>query len=267
MSESNIFGNIWVRYPLDRVLKDFVSATAKAGFSDRIVLKGGLNLEVALKKYSDTVRARPTVDADFHMRRREDWEDFLLKVPTDVASHSALEMKYSIIYRRGFEKHEFSDSITIETDQGHKFDVDMNLSDFPGPTELYLDDYLPGFTVPTMLVDKISVFCSEKIYRRSKDMYDLFLISYMKDFIMKRLLAEMSNKLEFSKGVPDTIHIANLDKLEHAYSRLMGIPDKPDFDLVYKRVTNFIYPIVECLLSGDLEKGDVWLSEKGKWID
>ncbi|MDO3409439.1 nucleotidyl transferase AbiEii/AbiGii toxin family protein [Saccharibacillus sp. CPCC 101409] len=253
-------------YSLQQVLRDFVKAVNAAGFSDRIVLKGGLNLEAAVQKYNANLVARPTVDADFHISKKESWEQFLDEVPKKISQSSQLGLSYSLKSRRGFDRFPGSDTVTLTSSQNHQFDVDMNISSFSGKTEIYVGGYLPGFTIPTMLADKVAVFLSTRIYRRSKDLYDLYLFSYLMDYAMNVLLPEIQEKLAVGKGIEIPYHIADPVKLEHAYSKLSGIPNKPSFETVCARVITFVYPI-----AGQLNQAEIsaayWNPIQGEWVE
>ncbi|MFB5762044.1 hypothetical protein [Paenibacillus medicaginis] len=62
-------------HSLEIILKDFIQAVKLSPIADKIVLKGGMNLEAAMKKYNELYLARPTVDIDLHIRQKQDWED------------------------------------------------------------------------------------------------------------------------------------------------------------------------------------------------
>ncbi|MFB5762043.1 hypothetical protein [Paenibacillus medicaginis] len=126
---------------------------------------------------------------------------------------------------------------------------------------MYTDSYPLGFSIETMIADKVAVFLSQKIYRRAKDLYDLYILSYAKDYHMRNLLSDIQHK----GNKNEAYHIADNDQLEHAYNKLEGIIKKPDFETVMARVVLFVYPIGEALKAEEPDLFLVWFTERGEW--
>lgn len=244
-------------------LKDFVRTIGESPYRDLVILKGGLNLEVALYKYNSELSARPTVDADFQVTSKATWEKLLQDLPTLKSPNG---FKYTVKERRGFDITPDSDSAVIETDKGVNFDVDVNISLYEVSIEIYDPEYPKGYSIESMLADKLWVFYSKKIYRRSKDVYDLYLLSKAKNYILaetkKVILEKWANT-----GMPESpLHFADLDRLKHAYSKLIGIEDKPPFEEIYKKVFGFTAPLIDFLYDKS-ETNLAWDRRKGEWIE
>lgn len=248
---------------LEITLKDFVRAIGNSKFKRQIILKGGLNLEVALIKYNSPINARPTVDADFQLFSEDILESLLAEIPH---LESQLNLKYKVFDRRGLDKTPNSDSITIETDLGVKFEVDINISKYKVDVEVFDIEYPLGYSMESMLADKLKVFYSKKIYRRSKDLYDLYLLSVAKNFKLIATKSVILDKWENTVFPEMPLHSANLDDLKYAYNKLSGIGDKLEFEEIYKKVFEFTTPLIGFIFSkaaDDLQ----WDANKREWVE
>ena len=84
-----------------------------------------------------------------------------------------------------------------------------------------------------MVVDKLSVISSKKIYRRAQDLVDLYNLILTTEDIKLQEIFQISK--DSNKEIGNFEEFLNeLDKVEHAYSKLRGIFNKKDFKEVYK---------------------------------
>lgn len=94
-----------------------------------------------------------------------------------------------------------------------------------------------------MLVDKIRVISTRKVFRRVKDIVDVYILSSSKGIKLEKIqdiLQEYKNDLgNFSA------FIERKDDLEHAYEKLKGITNKPSFSEVYTQVKIFLMPFIQ----------------------
>ena len=101
-----------------------------------------------------------------------------------------------------------------------------------------------GQSINKVLVDKIVAVSSRKIFRRVKDVIDLYILSYIwsgtSDSIfeyIKILNTSLESFSEFKTGY---------ESLNHAYSKYINKCRVLPFDIVYKRVYLFLSPIISC---------------------
>ena len=129
--------------------------------------------------------------------------------------------------------------------------IDMNVKD----DSVIEIDLLPGLDIPsysyyTILSDKINVVSSSLIYRRIKDLYDLYAIVTTHNIDATKLNAAIDKKHNRSAFV-NMLVPANFDDLIHAYNSFVGILNKPKFEEVYSVLSNFLckiysdYPVIE----------------------
>ena len=91
-----------------------------------------------------------------------------------------------------------------------------------------------------MLADKISAVSTDKIFRRVKDIVDLYYLSQVFPFrsdVIKQILEENDRKLGEFHGF-----LSRKSELEHAYDkfRFAGDVIKPAFNDVYAAVRSYI---------------------------
>lgn len=98
-----------------------------------------------------------------------------------------------------------------------------------------------GVTVDQMLADKISAISGDAVFRRIKDVVDLYYLSqsfplHSRD--IKRILRENGRELGTFHGF-----FCREEELKHAYEkfRLAGDVNKPPFDEVYAAVKAYIH--------------------------
>lgn len=95
-----------------------------------------------------------------------------------------------------------------------------------------------------MLADKLLAISSDKVFRRIKDVVDLYYMSKVIIFDkaeLTEILRENGKKPENFSGF-----LYRTDDLRHAYDkfRLEGDVEKPPFDEVYQSVSAFIKEIL-----------------------
>ena len=100
-----------------------------------------------------------------------------------------------------------------------------------------------GVLPEAMLSDKISVLSGERIFRRAKDVLDVFALTNC----LEICTADIYVALDKSGRVLDSFDafINRRPDLEHAYNKLSGVFGKPDFDNVYAYLEKFLEPFIQ----------------------
>lgn len=100
-----------------------------------------------------------------------------------------------------------------------------------------------GASPQKIFADKVKAISSTKIFRRSKDVYDLYLLSAMTGF---NTLATYNIYRALGSQLEDfSCFVNRVSDLQHAYDKLSDIRNKPDFMTVYKRVYHFVEPFIK----------------------
>ena len=140
-------------------------------------------------------------------------------------------------------------------------DVSIRYNNYYDVYESYYGVQFRGASLEKMCVDKISSISSDRIFRRIKDIYDMYVISHLEDFSIYKLneILEGSGRYVYDFNV----FLNSYDDLEYGYNKLRGIVNKPDFEIVYPRVRDFCMPyITDCYKTG---RKAVWYCDQGVW--
>lgn len=240
------------------VLDDFVKNCGDYGQ----ILKGGM----ALHYYYDTFlpSSRNTMDLDLHIKEKSIWEDFKI----NAFKTATLNSNYSIEYRMGgttitpngerVKVDAFKDDENL-----YSFRIDMNYGLYcTVNNRLKINMY----SVESILADKISVICSPKIVRRTKDLYDVFLILTHETFNIIKLAEIIKAKTKAKNIQLDTIYLLKpeyLKAISVGYSKLK-LNYKLDFSDVVTYNLRFILPLLDIVM-GKSNKDLVWDSKHKNW--
>lgn len=126
------------------------------------------------------------------------------------------------------------------------FTMDIDVNRPVVPTQIYeiAGVKFIGVAPKQMIADKISVISSDKIFRRIKDVVDMYYISQVFEFNADEVLKTLNDcgrKLENFNGF-----INRTEDLRHSYDkfRFSGGVNKPAFEEVYDSVKTFIKDII-----------------------
>ena len=219
----------------------------KAIYDSRIPVsfKGSMVLKACLYEagYTDDTRHTVDIDANWNSDNAPTTEQIAesLQQALDKAGinlHVSVYRIYGEGRSAGFEmKNSQSDEVLFT------MDVDVNR---PMPlTKIYEISGIQfrGVTPVQIMADKISVVSSDKVFRRIKDVVDLYYLS--KVFVMDseevlRVLNENGRALGSFDGF-----LNKVDDLRHSYEkfRFAGGIGKPSFDEVYGAVKDFVITV------------------------
>ena len=111
-----------------------------------------------------------------------------------------------------------------------------------------------------IVADKFSVLSGRHLFRRIKDVADLYLLSqsiaFRTDEITEILDRKERNIGDFHELLTQQI------VLEHAWATLNRMKVKPDFITVYDRILKLIQPF---LANNNREDSLIWQPEAGEW--
>jgi hypothetical protein len=122
--------------------------------------------------------------------------------------------------------------------------------------ELEIRGVLPN----EILADKISVLSGRYIFRRAKDLFDVYAIAHCVRVANSEIYdVQRMNGCEFGAF---SEFLSRRRDVEHAYARLKGIEDKPDFDEVYAYLEKFLSPFIQ-----KNQTPAVWNIDTSEWND
>lgn len=140
-----------------------------------------------------------------------------------------------------------------------QFSLDIGIRQNPyGVSYMTLNGvYFTGSSLDKMFADKVNVLSGRKIFRRVKDLFDLYLMSYMSNFSTVSTYSIYSTYNIVLGSFAEFLN--NKSDLKHAYDVLRGISNKPDFDVVYARVYYFVSPFIKRSMSSMIWNGNNWV--------
>ena len=208
--------------------------------------KGSMVLKACLMEAGFTEETRHTVDIDANWYSdtapsEEQMVDSLQKALRNCAINLnvSLYQMYGEGRSAGFE---LSDTTTGDV----LFTMDIDVNRPATKTKIYEVNgvHFCGVAPSQMIADKISAISTDKVFRRIKDVVDLYYIS--KVFAFNK--AEVLETLKTSGRNLDSFNgfLHRTEDLQHSYEkfRFSGEVDKPPFDEVYRSVKAYVKDIL-----------------------
>ncbi|MCD7818176.1 MAG: nucleotidyl transferase AbiEii/AbiGii toxin family protein [Lachnospiraceae bacterium] len=211
-----------------------------------IDFKGSMVLKACLNEagYAEEIRHTVDIDANWNSDTppsAAQMTDSLQK----ALSQNGLNLTVSLYRMYGEGRSagfELKNSETAEI----LFSMDIDVNRPIPPTQIYeIEGFrFRGVSPTQMLADKISVISGGKVFRRIKDLVDLYYISKVIDFEKGELLQTLESSKRSLDSFDGFLH--QPDELRHAYEkfRFTGNVDKPPFEEVYSTVKSYIQDVL-----------------------
>lgn len=119
--------------------------------------------------------------------------------------------------------------------------IDVEMKQVSKSSEYWIGDTVfKGNTADQVLCDKLAVISCDKIFRRSKDLLDIYALSQCCTFSVEDICrtAEENGRVFGDYQA----FLSRTDELRHAYDKLRGVTGKPDFEVIYQGVKKMIEP-------------------------
>ena len=239
-----------------------IQLLSQTQYSRYFIFKGGTALVTKMVEQNRLDLYRLTTDIDIHCDKYAIWQDFCNNVES-ILNRNNLNYVYKITKIRNTSN--ISSSITFELYDNNintviQFKMDMNIKS----NNIITVEYSPmlgvnTYDASTMLADKIVVVSSSKVYRRIKDLYDIFVIISLKQLKFSDIQAHIKIKHP-NVELTNMLIQSNFEDLKHAYDKFQGITNKPDFYSLIFIIKNFLEPIY-AEYKGDL----VWNNTNLRW--
>lgn len=248
---------------LDKMVKRIAAGCDKA----KVILIGGMSLNYKLLNSGNNDFTRNTRDLDLSIEDMETYK-YLFDNMEDILNTDDGD-SYEVTYRSGFNERSKSESMHISYNDNiisnnYELKVDMNIKQvsevnrvkLPNSDLLLCDDYYA-------LVDKLAVVCSDKVGRRLKDMYDIFVYSNISDVCYSKLVACMQERRPWMlDGLENNMLPERFDKFKSSYEA--GHFTNIEFDVVFRRVSLFVVPLVD-MINNNYDGKATWSVRAGCW--
>lgn len=221
-----------------------------------ISFKGSMVLKACLMEAGYTEDTRHTVDIDANWNSDtpptgEQMEESL----QSALKKSGIDLEVSI-YRPYGEGRSAGFELKDRDTGGVVFSMDIDVNRPIPPTKIYVVDGLQfrGVASSQMIADKVSVLSSEKVFRRIKDVVDLYYISKVFRFHKTDVLQTLKNSGRSLGDFCGFLH--RIEDLRHSYEkfRFEGDVYKPPFEEVYRTVKAYIKDVLPREKNRDMER-------------
>lgn len=221
-----------------------------------ISFKGSMVLKACLIEagYTEDTRHTFDIDANWYSDTAPTSDQMTSSLQNAIDRYSlSLDIKLSRMYGNGRSAgFRISDRSTGDD----LFTMDMDVNRPPIQTKIYEMDGLrfSGASPASMISDKIVAISSDIVFRRIKDVIDLYYISKVFDFDKSAFLRAIQSS-ERTLGDFDGF-LNRKDDLQHAYDkfRFSGRIKKAPFEDVYQSVKEFIKSLLPRERSKDYER-------------
>ncbi len=242
---------------LERELYGIVEAISRS--DTPIIFKGAIITKLVLSENNYTEIERGTKDIDANWVNGKPLPENIADSVTKAMQDSGLD--YNAVLYRPYGEHKSTGLHIYRNDSDElitKMDIDVKpLAEYSlyhyGEAEFY------GASVDQILADKIAVLSSDRLFRRSKDLVDVFALSRCTKSTTNRIYDILKKS---NKHLDDFNAFSNrTEELEHAYNLLRGVTNKPEFVELYKGLHDFIVPFRE------RQNNLIWLPDHTLWDD
>ncbi|MCQ2452678.1 MAG: hypothetical protein MJ075_06045 [Oscillospiraceae bacterium] len=211
-----------------------------------INFKGSMVLKACLMEagYVEDMRHTVDIDANWYSDTAPTAAQMLESLQGAIEK-SGINLRVSL-YRMYGEGRSAGFELIDPTTEDILFTMDMDVNRPMSPTKLYevAGVKFRGVAPVQMIADKVFVLSTDKVFRRVKDVVDLYYISQVIPLDKSMLIETLQN----SERVLDTFDgfLHRVDDLRHSYEkfRFAGDVEKPSFDDVYYTVRTYVKDIL-----------------------
>ena len=228
----------------ERLMYQVMKAIYDSGIP--VSFKGSMVLKACLLEAGYTEETRHTVDIDGNWNSdTPPSADQMVESLQNALRKQGIDLEVSIFRMYGDSRSAGFDLTDRESGEV-LFSMDIDVNRPIAPTKLYEVEglHFRGVAPVQMIADKISAVSSDKVFRRIKDVVDLYYLSKAFDFNKDDVL----QRLKDSGRQLDSFHgfLHRRSELEHSYEkfRFAGGVDKPPFADVYRAVKKYIKAVL-----------------------
>lgn len=219
-----------------RVMKAIYESGIPINFKGSMVLKACL-LEAG---YAEETRHTVDIDANWNSDTAPSAEQMVESLQKAL-TNSGIDLGVRLYRMYGQGRSAGFELFDKETDE-NLFTMDIDVNRPISPTKIYeIEEFkFCGVTPTQMVADKISVISTDKVFRRIKDVVDLYYISKVFEFKIDDVISVMHKS---NRQLGDyQAFLRREDELRHSYEkfRFAGGVNKPPFDEVYNTVVMYI---------------------------
>lgn len=228
----------------EKLMYEVMKAIYESGIP--VNFKGSMVLKACLIEAGYSEDTRHTVDIDGNWNSNTPPSaDQMVNSLQKALDKSRIELKVSI-YRMYGESRSAGFNLTDKATDEILFTMDVDVNRPIPPTKIYEIEGIRfcGVSPIQMIADKASVVSTDKVFRRIKDVFDLYYLSSVFAFNREAVNQALLNS---ERQLGDFNGFLNrVDELKHSYEkfRFAGGINKPPFEKVYHAVKSFLADIL-----------------------
>ncbi len=219
-----------------KVMKAIYDSGIPISFKGSMVLKACL-LEAG---YDDETRHTVDIDANWNSATPPTSEQMVDSLQKAI-DKSGIDLEVRI-FREAGEKRSAGFELIERTTDEKLFTMDVDVNRPVPPTKIYEIEGLCfcGVSPLQMMADKVAVVSTNKVFRRIKDVVDLYYFSKFFEFNVADIKQTLKNSERTLEDFNGFLH--KKEELKHSYEkfRFAGGVNKPNFDEVYHNVKAYI---------------------------
>ena len=228
----------------EKLMYEVMKAVYDSGIP--ISFKGSMVLKACLMEagYPEDTRHTVDIDGNWNSDIPPSAEQMIDSLQNAIRK-SGIDLDVSI-YRMYGEGRSAGFELTQRETGEMLFSMDIDVNRPIPPTKIYEVEGLRfrGVAPSQMVADKVAAVSTDKVFRRVKDVVDLYYISKVFDFDkadVMRTLTDSNKKLESFQGF-----LHRTKELQHSYEkfRFAGCVNKPSFEEVYSTVQAYIKDVL-----------------------
>lgn len=223
-----------------KVMKAIYDSGIPISFKGSMVLKACL-LEAG---YDDDTRHTVDIDANWNSETPPSTKQMVDSLQKAIDNSGAdLEVR---LYRMYGEKRSAGFELVERSTDEILFTMDVDVNSSVPPTKIYEVEGLHfcGVSPIQMIADKVDAISNDKVFRRIKDVVDLYYISKVFEFNSAAVKKTLNNRERILGDFHGFLHSS--EDLRHSYEkfRFTGGVNKPDFEEVYCSVKKYIEDVL-----------------------
>jgi len=223
----------------EKLMYDIMGAIADGNVP--FIYKGAMITKLILQEndFNDFTRETQDIDASWAGERpppMQQLTDMLNRALSRLGLRAVVKRDYGEKISAGFKIVDASGDVKLSIDIDMRFVVDSRTYRFGNVT-------FQGVTPDNVLSDKIYVISSDRVFRRAKDLIDVFALAHCVTVKTENILRIWERE---DRETGDFNAFKNRrDELRHSYEKLRRVSAKPEFDTLYCYLANFLTPFVE----------------------
>jgi hypothetical protein len=223
-----------------------------------LVFKGALITKLVLQENGFTGIDRKTIDIDANWIDTPPSMEVLFTTINQALGN--LQNKLMVVEKRRHGEHMTAGvSFLNKATGGEIVSMDIEISSLSESKLYYYGNAtIKGVLPDNILADKITAVSDRLVFRRAKDLIDIYALSHCVQVQTKKIFTLCAEHEKDIKSF-EPFYIRQAD-VEHAYEKLKGVDGKPDFATVYVYLSRFFKPFALKEMTAK-----IWDSASSEW--